>query len=66
MKGESGVLGEDNTGIEVTYNDYTKEYAISGVEFHGGDVDSSEEIGNTKDIDKLLKFIKNNYNSWIK
>ena len=66
LKGESGVLGEDNTGIEVTYNDYTKEYAISGVEFHGGDVDSSEEIGNTKDIDKLLKFIKNNYNSWIK
>lgn len=66
LRGESGVMGEDNTGIEVTYNNYTKEYTIFGVEFYGGDVDSSTEIVNTKDSNKLLTIIKRNYNSWIK
>jgi len=66
LRGESGVMGEDNTGIEVTYNDYTKEYTIFGVEFYGEDVDSSERILSTKDMKELLPKIKRNYNSWIK
>ena len=67
LRGESGVKGEDNTGIEVTYNQYTKEYTIFGVEFYGGDVDSSERILNpTKDTKKLLTDIQRHYNSWIK
>jgi len=67
LRGESGVMGEDNTGIEVTYNQYTKEYTIFGVEFYGGEVDSSERILKpTKDSNKLLTDIKQHYNSWIK
>ena len=53
------------TIVERVLNEKNED-GISDAEFYGGDVDSSEEIEYTKDINKLLTIIKKNYNSWIK
>lgn len=63
---KGGTDDDSYTGIEVLYQDGTKLYSINGVEFYDGQIDSSEEIATTQNVNKIIDIIKKQYNNWVK